>query len=129
MEIFEQVYLRGMHFRGSHAKAYVDTLYEGQHLYLKREPRNKSDFNAIQVWNRPLDETELDTVTGEAIPTGFHFAYVGGESAVWIAPLLDEGKAMIATVTGVDRSGRTPYPVVTISELPESSIANDPDSE
>lgn len=99
---FENVYLRGMHFRGSHAKEYVDMLEEGQIMYLVREPDNAYDPNAIQVWNQPEDQG------------GFHFAYVAGEMTSWIAPLLDDGLEFHARVTGVDRSSKTAYPVVTI---------------
>ncbi len=115
-EHFPNIYLRGMHFRGQHAKDYVDSLEPGQPLWLKREPDNQFDPNAIQVWTRPIDETLPDTQTGEPIPTGFHFAFVQGEMTSWIAPLLDDGIELIAIVEGVDRTGKTAYPVVTIQE-------------
>ncbi len=112
---FEHVYLRGMHFRGSHAKEYVHQLQIKQELFLVREPNNPHDTNAIQVWTAdPVKDVEkIDD--GTEVPNGFHFAYVSADQAMWIAPEMDRGVQFTCTVDHVDHSGRTPYPVVAIS--------------
>lgn len=96
-----EVILRGVNFRPLSAKEIVNRLVEGDGLELEREPFNQYDPNAIKV---------LDPESKE------HLGYVSKEHAVEIAPLMDNGQAFDATVTGFMKVG---MPILTLTEIGE----------
>lgn len=78
--------LRGLSFRPPEAKAYANTLTEGDPLLIEREPSNQFDPNAIKVLS----------------PEGsIHIGYVAKEIAVELAPMMDEGRFFSCSVESV----------------------------
>ena len=75
--------LRGLSFRPIDAKAYAQTLAEGDGLLLERDPGNQFDANAIKVLS----------------PDGVHWiGFVAKEVAVELAPEMDAGKHFLCYV-------------------------------
>lgn len=96
---FSDVWVVGMHFRGPEAKDYAAALQIGVELFLRREPFNQYDSNAIMVF---ANET-------------FHLGYVEWESASFIAPHLDEGAEYRAVVEAkTERKGNI-HPVLELT--------------
>lgn len=103
MPKFPDVKCVGMHFRGGDAVALAASLEEGEVLRLERETDNAHDGNAIKVF---FEST--------------HIGYVERGQAAWIAPLMDEGGAVTATVTRIEdvpnaRGKVTQHPVMLIN--------------
>jgi hypothetical protein len=97
MSIFHEVAVVGMHFRGVRAQQIVSALSEGDLLTLDREPENPYDANAIRV----LYAEE-------------HIGYIARESAVWIAPELDEGGTATCTVDRLELRKKNLHPICQI---------------
>lgn len=99
MEVsYHRVQVVGIHFRGRDVKELAASLPLGTELSLRREPENEHDQNAIMVYY-------LDT----------HIGYVNRQSALWIAPDMDEGVEYTALlvdyediVNGAGRTNRHP---------------------
>lgn len=99
MKFFENIALVGMHFRPQ-GKALVAEMEEGQVLRLVREPENKYDPNAIQVF---FEDS--------------HIAYVNRDEAVWIADALDSGIAASCVVTSFEDRKNNRHPICEIMVL------------
>lgn len=95
--MYPNVKIVGMHFRGGDAREIAASLTPGSTLRLEREPDNAFDSYAIKAF-------VADT----------HIGYIERGQAMWIAPEMDEGAEMVATVTGHIEEKRNTYPVVTV---------------
>ena len=94
---FPNVLVVGMHFRGQHAKAAVESFLPPLELQLEREPRNPHDEFAIKV-----------------LYNGEHIGYVERGQAAFISPRIDEGQKYRCTVTDLMKKHRNLHPVCTI---------------
>lgn len=99
---FPQTVIRGMHYRGDHAKQFVATILEpGMKLELERDPDNEYDRNAIKVLV-PSEEGE-----------SWHLGYVGAETAAWLAPWMDDGISYFFETEEIRQEKNNHYPVGT----------------
>ena len=102
---YPRVQVVGMHFRGRDVKELATSLPLGTELTLKREPENEHDDNAIMVYY-------LDT----------HIGYINRQTALWIAPDMDEGKEYTALLVdyedipnAANRTNR--HPMIDVGEV------------
>jgi len=87
---------------------------EGQKVFLKREPNNKFDKNAIKV----LIETKpLFGIFGIKIK---HIGYIKAERASKLAPKMDNGLEFSATISKIYAPKWMDFPTVTIEFYPNN---------
>lgn len=82
-----ETYIAGVKFRRG-AEAALEAAERPATLRMDREPTNKFDPNAIQLW------------LGDA-----HVGYVPAEDAAYIAPRLDRGEEHVCTLIAGKRTG------------------------
>ena len=97
MTTFPNVLCVGMHFRGATAVEAAAALEAGDTVTLEREPENAYDAYAIKVMLAEI-----------------HIGYVERGQAAWISPLIDDGAAATATVTGHETRKNNVHPVLEI---------------
>ena len=113
--IFTEVQIVGMHFRGDHAKSYVNELVPGQILHLEREPENPHDYNAIKV------------LAGDE-GARWHFGFISRDTASWLAIEMDAGTEYVyqhQAVVVAETSRKTKYPTgraISVADLEEEEI-------
>lgn len=84
---------------GTSRQEIISNMTKNAPIILKREPDNKFDTNAIAVYS-------IDGQVG----------YIGREYAKILAPLIDSGVKLVATVNEVDRYKDTNYLHIAINE-------------
>ena len=99
MPKFENVAVVGMHFRGQEAKDAAANLPIGTELKLVREPDNKYDYNALQVF---LEDQFL--------------GYVEASQAAWISPHIDAGYPHRCICTSKELRKNNVHPICLITD-------------
>ena len=85
-EILKQTYsIVGTSFRGKEAEALIKDLKPGEDLVLIREPGNKFDKNAVQVWARDVCIGYLPKATNQQIAMAMDEELKGPSAAALIA--------------------------------------------
>ena len=102
MPKFENVAVVGMHFRGQEAKDAAANLPVGTELRLVREPENKYDYNALQVF---LEDQFL--------------GYVEASQAAWISPHIDAGYPHRCICTSKELRKNNVHPICLITDSEE----------
>ena len=99
MPSFPNVAVVGMHFRGQEAKDAAANVALGTELRLQREPENKYDHNALQVF---LEDQFL--------------GYIEATQAAWISPHIDAGVLIRCLVTAKETRKNNIHPLCLLTD-------------
>ena len=81
---------------------FIQTRDRDTHLWLKREPKNQADPNAIAVVARTI--TPAGKQSGEITVGPFKIGYVPKQTAAWLSKIMDKG--LSAYIVRTRRYGR-----------------------